>query len=198
MTSKYSGKTVAALARAVASVLYRHSELDVLFVEHEVLESDTGGNLQLKALNLIQGIKGRYDPQTSDRVISQLIESLMQKSHYNSGPKVQGLLAALEADGFEYRDGRLIPTTPEPAALAPQISGLELDLDEFGFQTALAHYRQAADNFSDGNLEASNSQIRSYMEDLIIGLCERQTSKGFGDPSAALQHLRDVQKLDLR
>lgn len=196
MTSKFSGRTIAALARALASILYSHAEFDLLFVEHEVQEFDTGGNLKIKALNLMRGIKDRYDPETSDRVISQLIESLMQKSHYSSGPEVQGLLAALEADDFAYRDGRLLPTTPEPAALAPQISGLELDLDEFGFQTALAHYRQATDTFADGNLEACNGQIRSYIEDLIIGLCEHQVGKSFGDPSAALQHLRDVEKLD--
>jgi len=199
MSSTFSDKTFAALARSLAHEIYSHSEFDLLFVEHGVEQFNTGGNLQVRALRLLTGIREKYGVEKADQIFVELIEQFLnrfQPQRLENSDSIQRLLAALQADEFEYQGDRLVPTTPGPVSLAPQISALEMALDHRGFQTALTHFRQATDNFSDGNWEACNGQIRSYLEDLFLRLCEAQTGKYFRDPSGALQHLRDVEKLD--
>jgi hypothetical protein len=61
---------------------------------------------------------------------------------------------------------------------------------------AAEHYRQAHESFTASNWEAANSQIRSFMENLLIELGKRETSKVRPDPSAALQDLRDQGFID--
>lgn len=61
---------------------------------------------------------------------------------------------------------------------------------------AAEHYRQAHESFTASNWEAANGQIRSFMEDLLIELGKRETSKTRPDPSAALQDLRDQGFID--
>jgi hypothetical protein len=111
-------------------------------------------------------------------------------------PVVTGMLASLEVDGLAVRDGRLIPTTPGPATLGPEISGLESDLQTAGLGVALRHYQQANDNLAQGNFEAANGQVRSFVEDLAISVCRLVTTREFNDASAALQHLRQSGFLD--
>ncbi len=89
-----------------------------------------------------------------------------------------------------FEDGHLRPTTPGAAALAPQISAFEAELANRGFNVAAQHYHQAVDNFTDGNFEACNGQLRSYMEDFFVRLCRALTGHQTGNPNAALQTLR--------
>ena len=56
MPSKFSKKTIARFARFLADVIY-HSEFTLLFVEYSAAEFDNGGNTQVRALHLIQGIQ---------------------------------------------------------------------------------------------------------------------------------------------
>ena len=69
------------------------------------------------------------------------------------------------------------PTTPQPAALAQEWSQLERDLQALTLNVAAEHYRQAHESFAASNWEAANGQIRSFMEDLLIELGKRETSK---------------------
>jgi hypothetical protein len=69
-------------------------------------------------------------------------------------------------------------------------------MNSSGLTTASKHYRQAADNFIDGNWEACNGQLRSFLEDFLIVTCERLAGQPFNDPSASLQHLKDTGRLE--
>jgi hypothetical protein len=57
---------------------------------------------------------------------------------------------------------------------------------------AATHYRQAVDNFTDGNFEACNGQLRSFLEDLIKGAARLRGLPQAAGPQAALDHLRNV------
>ena len=61
---------------------------------------------------------------------------------------------------------------------------------------AAAHYRQAYESFVAGNWEAANGQVRSFVEDVLIEVGRRETSKVRSDPSASLQDLRSQGFLD--
>lgn len=111
-------------------------------------------------------------------------------------PGVAGLVASLQVDGLEFREGRLLPTTPGPVRLAPEVSGLEVDLHAAQFGVAATHYRQANDNLAQGNFEASNGQIRSFIEDLLISTCRLVSGRTLNDAGAALQSLRQSGFLD--
>jgi hypothetical protein len=64
----------------------------------------------------------------------------------------------------------IVPTMPGPAAIAPEISLVEHELAAHGLHVARRHYRQAVDSFVDNRLKASNGQLRSCLENLLIEL----------------------------
>lgn len=127
---------------------------------------------------------------------------------------VQDLLSSLRSDGFTCTASK---TTPIPAkgsassvsetrwAITPlgytglPIATLASDLaDQLlakGFATAAGHYDQALNSFHARDWAASNSQLRTTFESVLIDLAERRTgSKASGGGSAidALQKVGDL------
>lgn len=103
----------------------------------------------------------------------------------------QETLDALAADGLEYdADGaRLVASVPG-VSMPVETSLLEEALVAAGRETAAGHYRQALDSFAAGNWAASNSQIRSFLEDFIPNVAQNVTRRGSRTPLAALQALQ--------
>lgn len=194
---RFSRKTLANLARVME---IGHTELNTLFFEHGIEDAQVTGSQRDKALAFLKAVEARKVPSEADEIVLEVTERLLSlRSEYvrQHDAAIQRLLASLNLDGLDYRDGHLVPTTPEPAALGPQITALEIDLAKVELTTAGEHYRQASDNFVDGNWEACNGQLRSFLEDLLIVACERLSGGVFKDPSSALQHLRNCGYLDL-
>ena len=52
------------------------------------------------------------------------------------------------------------------------------------------------DNFTDANFEACNGQLRSFLEDLTIGVARRRGQQQQAKPLAALDHLQRAGVLD--
>ena len=190
---RFSRKTLAAIAEVLEQI--RHSDLNVLFYSYGLEQAQVGGSCADKALAFVRAVEANKQDDEAEQILIEVMERhVAARFQYTpNNMRVQALRATLNLDGFEFRDERLVPTTPAPAALAPQISALESDL---GMSTASNHYRQATDNYTDGNWEACNGQIRSFLEDLFITACERVCSKAFRDPNAALQHMRDKGVID--
>lgn len=65
-----------------------------------------------------------------------------------------------------------------------------------GFNVAATHYRQAVDNFTDGNFEACNGQLRSFQEDLVREAARRHGQQQTAGVDVCLQHLRNSGRLD--
>jgi len=184
---KYSDKTIAELCRALGAAVMDHAELELLFLEHGLRYSEFGGGLRPRSNALVMTLRDRDD---GDTALVRLVEYVLQRRGAGWEPSDR-LLQTLRVDGSEWRDGKLVPTTPEPAGLAQELSQLERDLQELALGVAGEHYRQAYESFVARNWEAANSQIRSFMEDLLIEVGKRQTSSVRSDPSAALQDLRN-------
>lgn len=187
LSTRFSNKTIAQLCRALSAVVRTHAQLERLFLEHDLSYGDFIGGIDPRCNALVTGLRQRSD---ADDALTTLIEYVLERSGPDFGP-TERLLRALRLDELEWRDGKLVPT-PEPAGLAAQLSQLELDLRELGLNVASEHYRQAYESFVAGNSEAANGQIRSFMEDLLIELGKRQTTKTRSDATAALQDLRDA------
>ncbi|MCZ7537873.1 MAG: hypothetical protein M5T61_19390 [Acidimicrobiia bacterium] len=75
---------------------------------------------------------------------------------------------AVAADGWEFDENSdsFVPLVPG-APMAHETSWIEDELRRRGWTTAAGHYRQAVDNFADGNWAAANSQLRSFCEELL-------------------------------
>ena len=74
------------------------------------------------------------------------------------------LVASLGLDGFEWGGRSTVRSDPGAIPLASEVTALEQDLIELGLNVAATHYRQAVDNYTDGNYEACNGQLRSFFE----------------------------------
>lgn len=103
--------------------------------------------------------------------------------------------------GIRQRQHARDPTAPRERtgcdrALGPEISQLERHLDSRALHVARAHYRQAVDSFVDGRLEASNGQLRSFLEDFLMTLCERAIGTRPTDARSAADRLRNHGDLD--
>lgn len=184
----FSNKTIAELCRALGAVVKSHAEMDLLFLEQDLSSQDCAGGLQPRSNALVNAAR-RLDSPDEDRVLTALAQYALEHGQPDFAP-IERLVRALKADGLEWRDDVLVPTTPEPAALAAELSALEQDLQERDLNVAATHYRQAHESFVAGNWEAANSQTRSFMENLLIELGRRRTSNARSNAEAALQDLR--------
>ncbi len=196
----FSRKTIAALARALATSWKDHSHLDVLFYEYGLEHEDEKGNVLTRYLALLRAMNEWVTPkEAAQKNLFEITEQFLKKLttyELESDEELIALQKALRLEGLECRDRQLLPTTPEPVALGSEITSLEKDLKDLELNVSVEHYRQAVDNFVDGNEEACNGQIRSYLEDLFIGICERMCKQTVKDAQAALQHLRSGDYLD--
>ncbi len=189
---KYSNKTIAELCRALGAVVSTHAELELLFLELGLSYDQFGGGLQPRSNALVYTL---WQQSNADEALTRVVEYVLGRSRLAEAP-TDRLRQSLRVDGFEWHDGKLIPTTAQPAALAEELSQLELDLQGLTLIVAAEHYRQAHESYTASNGEAANGQIRSFMEDLLIELGKRETSKTRSDLSAALQDLRDQGFID--
>jgi hypothetical protein len=183
---KYSDKTVAELCRVLSAAVPTHAEMERVFLEHGLSYNQFQGGLDQRSNALVMALRNRDDGGVA---LTRLMEYVLERN--GTGRLASDrLLQSLRVDGFEWRHGKLLPTTPTPAALGPELSRLEIDLRELGLNVAAEHYRQAHESFVASNWEAANGQIRSFTEDFLIELGKRETSKIRSDASAALQDLR--------
>lgn len=192
LSLRFNNKTIAQLCRALGAVVGTHAELQRLFLEYNLFYSDFTGGIDPRCNALVTSLTQRSD---ADNAITTLIEYVLERGGSDFGP-TENLLRALRVDGLEWHDRKLVPTTPKPAELATELSQLELDLKDLGLTVASVHYRQAYESFVAGNSEAANGQIRSFMENLLIEVAKRQTTKTRSNAAAALQDLRDARFFD--
>jgi len=154
------------------------------------------GNLLVRAHALVLGVwehgANENESEASLREIAGRLLSAQGPEWWDDS--LQALAAALSLDGLEYIEGHLLPSTAGAVAITPLISALEEAL-EGGFPVAANHYRQAVDNYVDGNHEAANGQLRSFLESLFIQASNAHGGQS-GNAPAALQYLRQGGHLD--
>jgi hypothetical protein len=196
-----SGRTRAVLIE-VAADAYTHDQLDVLFlrlgVDHDPQVGQQTGRTKLNRLSRAVGLL-EAEGRTVD-LARELVEERFASpsSGFLTGPSrpPDRLVGALRIDGYEVVEERLVATTPGPAALGSETSLLEETLQARGHNVAASHYRQAVDSYVDGRREASNGQLRSFLEALLLDLCERVTGQRPGSPRGAIDRLRSAGAID--
>ncbi len=192
-----SGKTKATLIRAIAS--QGHSDISLLAIEVGLDGRAEGGNRLDRCMSLIRAIETDRQPQEALKVLLGLVERQLKSYsewQLENNSDAIALRRALELDGYAFDGQRLLPAVPGSVALDQEISVLEAKLRDLGLNVALTHYQQAVENFVKNNSEAANSQVRPFLENLFLSLCQQRTGRQFTDASAALQHLRNAHWLD--
>ncbi len=195
---RFSRRTLASLAKVI-SKYNAHSDIDVLAYEFGKEDAAVGSSKIARCVSFIKAVEKDCEDECDDQVIIDIIEkilNLLNEWQFENSGIVSGLMASLQIDGFHFSNGILMPTTPEPASLGPILSQLEKDLSSRELKIAARHYSQACENLAAGNFEAANGQIRSFMENLFITFCDKVSGKKFKDAGAALQHLKQIDKID--
>jgi hypothetical protein len=187
-----SRATSAILVRVIAA--QQHNDISTLINELGLEGVPWGSRLE-RANSLVRALDNLYtEPERSQRLLFLAERQLRTHAHLldQADSIYSELKRAFEVDGYALVDGALIPATPAPFQVEEQVPILEQNLETRGFAVARDHYRQARENFTDGNYAAANGQTRSFLESLFIELCAQRTAKRFEDASAALQHLKNT------
>lgn len=167
-----------------------HATLDNMFYEYDAEAVDPAPNhdqnRMIRSRALIVAIAARPDRAASDADLREIIERTLANDTADERP---ALAASLGLDGFAWANGRLVAAMPGPVPLQREITQLETTLEDRGFDEAKTHYEQAVDNFTDGNFEAANGQLRSFLESLIPALGRARGAQQNVQPDAAIQHL---------
>ena len=188
-------KTLTRLAEAVADQ-FGHAQISNLYFEFSVDASDPGdgNNKVTRSLELVRAIEAGCAEAAADEALMNLANHVLAREWARE--RYPALLASLAADGFEWGLNSLVPSMPLPAQPAPEVSALESDLIDHELRVAATHYRQAVDNFVDGNFEAANGQLRSFLEALFQALGVSAGAQANVGADAAVVHLRRVGSLD--
>ena len=195
----FSGRVRAELANCIERC-YSHSEISVLYTRFDIDETDGGNKLQ-RSTTLIRAL---HETVEGDGVgVLDLIRSVVEDRfggdvldrNGNPNPNLRPLIAALRVDGYELLDGRLVAAGAGSIPMTAEVSLLESRLRERQLAVAARHYRQAVDSFTDGRLEASNGQLRSCLENVLIELGARHGRRP-SDPKGAAELLRTAGLLD--
>ncbi|MFI0983597.1 hypothetical protein ACH4SP_42145 [Streptomyces sp. NPDC021093] len=121
---------------------------------------------------------------------------------YRRAKELDALREALRSDGYELQTDvngqgrsacRLLPSEPEAAPLAPQITALEAELAARGYADALGHYRLTVKHFAEQDHASSNGQLRAALESLIVNLAVDHT--GYVDNNQANQGTNAINTL---
>ena len=191
----FTRRTLARLAETIADQ-FGHAQISNLFFEYSVDAHDpgAGSNRATRSLALVRVIEAGQAEIAADEALVELANRSLANEYARENHSA--LLASLALDGLEWGVDRLVPAMPVPAQPSPQVSALEMDLDGRGLPVAATHYRQAIDNFVDGNFEAANGQLRSFLEALFRGMGVLNGAQANVGPNAAVLHLRTVGHLD--
>lgn len=196
MAFPFRSQSIGALVEAITSA-YTKSAANTALLKAEADEWDPD-RYDNKEHRMQLVFKGLRDAGTSDadKAALELARMVMEKisppsagaqSRFTEWP---ALSDALAADGWEYdiQATRLVPIVPE-VSVPEELNGLETELEERGWSTACLHFRQAAKGFGAGDWESANSQLRSFLEDLLPNVAETVAGKQPSNPGAAIQML---------
>lgn len=198
---RFRTATQAALIDVVAD-MYTHDEVDQLFRRLDVddWESDRGRTKLRRVGDAVDALIQRGPIHGND--ILELCRIVLEEKlngrvemTLKFSPAVRRLVNGLKADGYELVDHRLAHTDPDAAPLAEEMTVLATELETRGWTVALTHYQQAVANFTDGEFESSNAQLRSFLEELLTKAAATRTGKSSRDPRGNIDKLTNSRML---
>lgn len=174
-----------------------HSVLDKFFYKYGI-DSYTANasNKENKAMAAVRYLednpnaKGILGGDMAFEMVEEIIEIYADNSYYydvSTGefrgyPKLKRLLLK---DGFDIRDGQLVRLVDSTIDYVKNESLLLKILGKYRFSIAEGHYIQAVNAFTRGDWAACNSQIRTFVEELLCKLAEDITGNSFNNSNSA-------------
>jgi hypothetical protein len=202
MAFPFGSRSVGALVEAIASG-YTATRMGTLFLNAEAdrWAPENWPNKEGRVQRLFEAL--REDGGTeADAAALELARMVLEAGAPPPGGQTriiwwEPLRDALAADGWEYdvESARLTAVIPG-VAVPQQLNELESELKERGWSTAAGHYRQAVDGFGAANWATVNSQLRSFLEDMLPRAAETATGTRPSSPRAALDALEKAVLLD--
>lgn len=195
MRFPFSARTTGYLVEAIASA-FTQASMQTLFLKAEVDEwSSTEGSKEAIAQKLLRNLRaaGTDEARTGVLELARLILAAAKPVGPPHDPAPRwwtNLKDALAADGWDFdaEGDVLVPSIPS-APMVEEISWIERELIRRQWATAVGHYRQAIENFGDGNWAAANGQLRSFYESLLRTAAGNSTSRGSGQVQVAFDTL---------
>ncbi len=165
-----------------------NATLDTYAFRYGLDEIAVGNSKDQKVLSI-----GRYlinNPQLpgilSDNLMFEIIEDVISKTtssiyyfednEFVNYPQLRRLLLK---DGFIIKDNKLMRTFNSEIDFSKNETLLENILNKYNFNVAKGHYNQANNAFNRGDWAACNSQLRSYVEELLNIIAESITGITF-------------------
>ncbi|MGD6779964.1 hypothetical protein ACQCT3_11800 [Sutcliffiella horikoshii] len=176
--------------------LNTHATIDTYAFRYGLEEIAIGSNKDQKVLNIARHLIN--NPQLpgllSNNLMYEIVEDVIGNTtsnpyHFNSFenefvnyPQLRRLLLK---DGFVIQEGKLIRTFETEIDFNKNETLLHQLLNKYNFNVAKGHYDQASNAFNRGDWAACNSQLRSYVEDLLNKIAENITGSTFTSSHSA-------------
>lgn len=168
-----------------------HAVLDKFFFKYGIEEHTvSASNKDNKALAAVRYLidnpdaKGILGGNMAYEMVEEILDIYINNDYYyddqsgefNEYPKLKRLLLK---DGFEIRDKQLVRMVDSTIDYVENEGLLFELLNKYNFRTAEGHYTQAVNAFTRGDWAACNSQIRTFVEELLCKLAEDITGNTF-------------------
>jgi hypothetical protein len=133
---RISSKTLSLLTQLIQHTFGTRNDIDLLIQEFDLQDERQGLTVKEKGRQLVQLREQVEREPLKEKMIIELIERVLVRPQLSSGSSVHiadtydRFYESLLLDGFGIDDNlKLFPHTPEPAAIAPQLSKLEQNLE---------------------------------------------------------------------
>lgn len=176
--------------------MHSHATLDTYAFRYGLEKVAIGGNKDQRVLGIAKHLL--ENPELpgilSNNLVYEIVEDVISNAvpntfhfddnsnEFNQYPQLRRLLLK---DGFVIKDGQLIRTFDTDFDYSKNETLLEKLLNEHQLEVAKGHYNQASNAFNRGDWAACNSQLRTYVEELLNKLAERITGTTFSDSQQA-------------
>lgn len=163
-----------------------HTELDTYFFRYNLNNVAIGNNKDQKVFSVAvylfdnPKIAGIISDNLAHEIVEDVISLITKDSYHfdeatNEFINYPQLRRLLLKDGFIIEENKLIRTFETDKNFNYNKNLLEIMLEKHNLLTAKGHYDQANNAFNRGDWAACNSQLRSYVEELLNRLAEKIT-----------------------
>jgi len=177
--SRFSNRTLSCIIEILADGC-TDSKLRTFFFKYNLVDIyEQSGKLTAKRRKVndvfqhLCAVGGDGAARTLDSIVKEALRELYPRADSDQGRReyffrrFPDLDVALRADGFQVQDGELIPVISAFIKPAAEEALLETLLDKYEFAIAKNHLKQSYENYIEGNWEAANGALRSFLQDVF-------------------------------
>ncbi len=200
-------------------VLSKAKKANIIFsiLEAREIAGPFTGNIQLDSVQYILEKYVRENSIPEQNEVNLCLDATEEQSQDINQLFIDNnirLVNSIKRDGFTIRNEQIVPLLPEELINSNVENELIRLLNHFGFNTAKGHLEQAIENHSNGNWAGANGQFRTYLESLMIEICNNlipaRNCTNIGDaitwlsnptilnPVLLHEHLNEVPKAGLK